>query len=105
MLFPVEKNELAVIEAVSTRKDGVHLGFIDFYVASFYSELISRKNLHIARIIPRNRAYGVLLGKNWSTDVVQHLRDLSEDNRHVIHEVIPKYIKISEVNCKDTLLS
>ncbi|CAB4019045.1 Hypothetical predicted protein, partial [Paramuricea clavata] len=91
-----EKNELEVIRAVSNRKSGVRLGFIDFYTASYYSERISKNNLHIARIIPRDRAYGVLLGKDWSPQVVECLRRLSEDNRHVIHEVIPKYIRMSE---------
>ena len=93
----MEQNELAVIDAVYSQKNGVRLGFIDFYVASYYSKLISEKNLHIVRTIPRNRAYGVLLGKDWDPEVVECLRRVSEDNRHVIHKVIPKYIRISEV--------
>ena len=93
----MEQNELAVIDAVYSGKNGVRLGFIDFYVASYYSKLISEKNLHIVRIIPRNRAYGVLLGKGWAPEVVECLRRVSEDNRQVIHEVIPDYIRKSEV--------
>ena len=94
----VEPNELAVIDAVYTRKNGVRLGFVDFYVASYYSKLISKKNLHIVRTIPRGRAYGVLMGEDWDPKAVECFRRVSEDNRRVVHEVIPKYIKRSEVN-------
>ena len=96
-IFLVEENELDVINAVYTKKNGVKLGFIDFYVASYYSDFINRNNLDIVSIIPRNRACGVLLGKDWAPHVVDCLRRHSEDNRHVIHEVISKYIGVSEV--------
>ena len=96
-MFLVEDDELAVIDAVNTGKEGVRLGFIDFYVASYFSELISKKNLHIVRIMPRDRAHGVLMGKDWDPEVVECFRRVSEDNRHVIHQVIPKYIRRSEV--------
>lgn len=95
--FLAERNELAVIDAVYSKKGGVRFGFIDFYVAAYYSELINRKNLHIALIIPRGRVYGVLLGKDWDPKVVECLQHHSEDNRHVIHEVIPKHIQAYEV--------
>ncbi|XP_028415876.1 uncharacterized protein LOC114539447 [Dendronephthya gigantea] len=92
----VEKNERAVIDAVSNNENRVRLGFIDFYVASYYSKLIGQKNLDITRIIPRDRVYGVLLGKDWAPEVIDCLRRYSEDNRDVIHNVIMNYTQVSE---------
>lgn len=99
-LVPVQEDELQVIDAIYNRKDGVKLGFVDFYLASYHSDIMHKKKLDIVRIIPRQHAYGVLLGKDWSPEVVDCLRRHSGDNHHVIHKLIPKYIVGSEVSTK-----